>query len=251
MDELIRGYAKQLRLPYTYQNIEHHLEQARIENLSYEEFLLNLLRYEGELRTQNGIATRIKAAKFPYHKYLEKLSLGALPQQAQNSFQTLSSLEFINRKQNIILAGNPGTGKTHLSIGLGIKACQEGYHVYFAHVPNLVIELKEAKSERVLQRLKNKFRKYDLIILDELGYISFDKEGAELLFNFISDRCEQASTIFTTNLPFDRWNEIFHDSVITAAIVDRITHKSYVINMSGMSYRLQESKEFLKESASN
>ena len=238
MEELIRGYAKQLRLPYTYQNIEHHLQQARIENPSYEEFLLNLLRYEGEMRAQNGIMTRIRTAKFPYQKYLEELHLDALPTQAQD-------------KQDIILAGNPGTGKTHLSIGLGIKACQEGYHVYFAHVPNLIIELKEAKSERILQRLKSKFRKYDLIILDELGYISFDKEGAELLFNFISDRCEQASTIFTTNLPFDRWNEIFHDSVITAAIVDRITHKSYVINMSGMSYRLQESKEFLKESVNS
>lgn len=248
MEELIKGYAKQLRLPYIYQNIPHHLEQARIENKSYEEFLLGLFQYEGELRSQNGVSSRIRAAKFPYLKYLEELQVDALPLQAQEKFHALNSLDFISKKQNIILAGNPGTGKTHLSIGLGIKACQDGFHTYFAHVPNLIIELKEAKNERVLQRLKNKFKKYDLIILDELGYISFDKEGAELLFNFISDRCEHASTIFTTNLPFERWNEIFHDAVITAAIVDRITHKSYVINMSGMSYRLQESKEFLMES---
>lgn len=118
MEELIRGYAKQLRLPYTYQNIEHHLQQARIENPSYEEFLLNLLRYEGEMRAQNGIMTRIRTAKFPYQKYLEELHLDALPTQAQDKFQILSSLEFIGRKQNIILAGNPGTGKTHLSIAL-------------------------------------------------------------------------------------------------------------------------------------
>lgn len=245
MEELIRSYAKQLRLPYTYQNIEHHLEQARIENKSCEEFLLSLFQYESELRAQNGIQQRIRAAKFPYLKHLEELRLDALPEQAQDKFQVLNSLEFIKKKQNIILAGNPGTGKTHLSIGLGIKACQVGHHTYFAHVPSLIIELKEAKNERMLQRLKKKLKKYDLIILDELGYISFDKEGAELLFNFVSDRCEHASTIFTTNLPFDRWNEIFHDSVITAAIVDRITHKSYVINMSGTSYRLKESREFL------
>ena len=247
MKDLIRAYAKHLRLPYINQNIEHHLEQAKIENLSHEEFLFILLQHEKDLRAQNGVLSRIRTAKFPYPKYLEELHVDALPEQAQVRFSTLSSLDFIAKKQNIILAGNPGTGKTHLAIGLGIRACQEGYHTYFAHVPNLIIELKEAKNERMLQKLKTKFRKYDLIILDELGYISFDKEGAELLFNFISDRCEKASTIFTTNLPFDRWNEIFHDTVITAAIVDRITHKSYVINMSGTSYRLQESREFLKE----
>jgi DNA replication protein DnaC len=113
----------------------------------------------------------------------------------------------------------------------------------------LLLNLKRLKAKGVLQRLKSKFRKYDLIILDELGYISFDKESVELLSNFISDKCEQTSTTFTTNLPFDRWNEIFHGSVITAAIVDRITHKSYVINRRDINYRLQESKEFLKESA--
>lgn len=109
----------------------------------------------------------------------------------------------------------------------------------------MIIELKEAKNERILNRLKRKFEKYDLIILDELGYISFDREGAELLFNFISTRSEVKSTIITTNLSFDRWNEIFHDPVITAAIVDRITHRSYVINMNGNSYRIKETKEFL------
>lgn len=247
MNELLRKYEKQLRLPYIYQNIEHHLEQARIENSSYEEFLLTLFEYESELRAQNGITSRIRAAKFPYLKYLDDLQVDSLPLPAREKYHTLTSLDFIKKKQNIIFAGNPGTGKTHLSIGLGIRACEQGCHVYFAHVPSLIIELKEAKNERILRLLKKKFKKYDLIILDELGYISFDKEGAELLFNFISDRCEHASTIFTTNLPFDRWDEIFHDAVITAAIVDRITHKSYVINMNGNSYRLQESKEFMNQ----
>ena len=248
MSELLRKHAKQLKLPYIYQNIEHHLEQAKIENLSYEEFLLRLFQYEAELRAQNSVISRTRAAKFPYLKYLDDIQIVSLPLPAQEKYHALTSLDFIKRKQNLILAGNPGTGKTHLGIGLGIKACEEGYHVYFAHVPSLIIELKEAKNERMLRILKKKFKKYDLVILDELGYISFDKEGAELLFNFISDRCEHASTIFTTNLPFDRWDEIFHDAVITAAIVDRITHKSYVINMNGNSYRLQESMEFMSQS---
>lgn len=251
MDQLIKELAKQLRLPYLSQNIQLHLEQARIENKSYEEFLLELLQYEVQLRHQNGILSRIRNAKFPYQKTLEELDVVALPQGVQSQYHQLCSLDFIKNKQNLILSGNPGTGKTHMSIGLGMKACQEGYHVYFAHVPNLIIELKEAKNERILQCLKKKFEKYDLIILDELGYISFDKEGAELLFNFISSRTEQASTIFTTNLTFDRWNEIFHDPIITAAMVDRITHQSYVINMNGTSYRLRQTREFIREQQSS
>ena len=246
MDQLIKNHAKALRLPYINQNLALHLEQARVENKSYEEFLMELFEYEVELRKQNSINNRIRAAKFPYLKQLEDLDVQALPIDAQKNYQALRSLEFIEQCQNVILAGNPGTGKSHLGIGLGIKACQAGYHVYFAHVPTLIIELKEAKNERILQRLKRKFDKYQLIILDELGYISFDKEGAELLFNFLSTRCENASTIFTTNLPFTRWNEIFHDPIITAAMVDRITHRSYVINMNGTSYRVQQSKQFLQ-----
>src|SRR5690606_19325730 len=126
-----------------------------------------------------------------------------------------------------------------------MEACLAGYRVFFATVPSLINQLKEHRSERTLRSFELKFEKYDLIILDELGYISFDREGAELLFNFISTRSEVKSTIITTNLSFDRWNEIFHDPVITAAIVDRITHRSYVINMNGNSYRIKETKEFL------
>lgn len=251
MEKLIQTYAKQLRLPYLTEHIGQHLEQARTENSTYEEFLLQLFEYEIQLRKQNSINNRLRQAKFPYAKQLETLDISALPDEAQLHFQTLRSLSFIEQKQNIIFAGNPGTGKTHLAIGLGIKACQNGHHVYFAHVPTLIIQLKEAKSERVFQRLKSKFDKYQLIILDELGYISFDKEGAELLFNFLSTRCEKASTIFTTNLPFSRWDEIFHDPIITAAMVDRITHNSYVINMNGASFRMKESSQFIQNQLNN
>ena len=156
MDQLIKPYTKTLRLPYIHQNISVHLEQARLENQSYEEFLTHLFQYEVELRQQNSVNARIRAAKFPYLKHLEELDIHALPLEAQKHYQTLKSLDFIEKKQNVILAGNPGTGKSHTAIGLGIKACQAGYHVYFAHVPTLIIELKEAKNERVLQRLKRK-----------------------------------------------------------------------------------------------
>ena len=120
----------------------------------------------------------------------------------------------------------------------------------FAHVSNLIIELKEAKNERILQRLKKKFEKYDLITLDELGYMSFDKEEVELLFNFICSRTEKASTIFTTNLTFDCWGDIFHNPTIAVVMVDHITHQSYVINMNGTSYRLRQTRKFIHEQRS-
>ena len=149
---------------------------------------------------------------------------------------------------NIILAGNPGTGKTHLSIGLGIKACNEGHKVFFTTAASLINELKETRSDKKLYTFEKRFEKYDLIIIDELGYISFDKEGSELLFTFLSLRAERKSTIITTNLSFDRWNEIFNDAVLTAALIDRMTHKSYVLNMNGESYRIRETREWLEKS---
>lgn len=245
MIDRIKQQAKELRLPYIQKQIEAHIKQANSENSTYEEFLTTLLDYEIELRRSNSINKRIREAHFPYKKYLDEVVTEALPEGLKAYYKQLCSLDFIRMKQNIIFSGNPGTGKTHISIGLGIKACMEGYNVFYAHVPNLIIELKEAKNERVLNRLKRKFQKYDLVILDELGYISFDREGAELLFNFISTRSEVKSTIITTNLSFDRWSEIFHDPVITAAMVDRITHRSYVVNMNGNSYRIKQTKEFL------
>lgn len=241
MSESIKTLSTQLRLPYLKDNAHLHLEQARLENKSYEDFLTEMLEYEVQLRNQNSVKNRIKRAKFPYHKTLDELVVNDLPEGAKHQYHQLRSLDFIKRHQNVILAGNPGTGKTHISIGLGLSACMEGYNVYFTHVPDLIIKLKEAKNERTLTTLKKRFEKYELIILDELGYISFDKEGAELLFNLISSRTESASTVFTTNLSFDRWDEIFHDKVLTAAMVDRITHQSYVVNMNGESYRMKQS----------
>ena len=250
MSEKLRNQARKLKLSYTSQYIEEHIEAAQRDNESIESFLENLFDHELALRHENSVIKRIKQANFPYYKYLDQLNIDALPKEANLAYHHVQDLRFISERQNIIMAGNPGTGKTHLSIGLGIKAAQKGYKVYFAHVPSLVVELKESRNERRLIAFKRKIQKYDLIILDELGYVSFDKEGAELLFNIISERVERASTIITTNLAFDRWEEIFHDPVITAAIVDRITHKSYVLNMNGTSYRYREQKSFLAKNQS-
>ena len=155
----------------------------------------------------------------------------------------LERLDFIANGQNIVLAGNPGTGKTHIAVGLGLKACMQGYKVLFTTVHKLLTQIRESHSERILRQLELRFEKYDLVICDEFGYVSFDKPGAELLFNHLSLRAGRKATIITTNLGFDRWEEIFGDPVLTAALVDRLTHKAHLINMNGDSFRLKETKE--------
>ena len=222
------------------------ISDAENNNLSYEEFLCRLLQKESDIRKYNLTQSRIKTASFPYKKYLEDIDIDALPDDAKHKLKHLSSLKFIEEAQNVILAGNPGTGKTHIAIALGMKACIEGYKVLFTTVPLFITQLKELKSAKTLRSFQNKLAKYDLVILDEFGYISSDKEGAELLFTNISLRTGRKSTIITTNLAFDRWNEILGDPVMTAALTDRLTHKSYVINMNGNSYRLKETKAWLK-----
>jgi len=241
----IKEITKQVRLPGVRRYLTEEIKEANLKNLSYEVFLHNLLLKEYDLRLENSKKNRIRLAGFPYRKYLEELSIEDLPPDARKRFKVLTSLDFIEDGQNVILAGSPGTGKTHLAIALGIKACMAGYRVLFATIPLLINQLKESRSEKTLRRLESNFEKYDLVIADELGYISFDKEGSELLFTHLSLRAGRRSTIITTNLSFERWNEIFSDSVMTAAMIDRLTHKSYILNMNGNSYRLKETREWL------
>jgi len=197
-------------------------------------------------KLKNGKQNRIRLANFPYKKYMEDLKEEFLPEDAKKKLRTIKKLDFIENHQNLIFAGNPGTGKTHLAVATGILACNQGYKVLFTTVSNMINRLKETKSQKTLMSFENQIEKYDLLILDELGYISFDKEGSELLFTHLSLRAERKSTIITTNLSFERWEEIFKDPVMTAAMIDRLTHKSYVVNMNGNSYRLKETQDMLK-----
>jgi DNA replication protein DnaC len=241
----IQKLAKRLRLPYIKNNYQEAINESLDKQFSYEQFLKYILIKENEARDRNGIDRRIKAARFPYLKYLTDLDYNVFPLEVANRIRELQSLSFIDQGRNIILVGNPGVGKTHTAIGLGIKACMERKSVLFITVPNLITELKENTTLNQLTNYKKKFINYDLVILDELGYISFDKQGSELLFNLLSMRSEQKSIIITTNLAFSRWQEIFHDPALTAAMVDRLTYKAYVINITGDSYRLRVTKEWL------
>ncbi|RLD56867.1 MAG: AAA family ATPase [Bacteroidetes bacterium] len=240
INEKIISLTKEIGLPGIRQNFKILTEEFTGKENEYNQFLLNLLELEFASRLKSRKASRIRQAGFPYKKYLEELKQEELPSEAQIKLSELEQLEFIKQGRNIIFAGNPGTGKTHVSIALGIKACTENYKVLFTTVPRLITKIKESRSEKTLRQLENRFEKYDLVICDEFGYISFDKAGAELLFSHLSLRAGIKSTIITTNLSFDRWNEIFGDTILTAAMVDRLTHKAHIVNMNGKSYRTKE-----------
>jgi len=227
-------------------SFQEELTVAAEQELSYDAYLLTLLQQEAEVRQEKRRQSRLRLAGFPYKKYVEDLETSALPTEARKKLPVLRTLEFITTGQNVILAGNPGTGKTHLAIGLGIAACLADYKVLFTTVPTLITQLQESRSAHRLRAYQNKFEKYDVVICDEFGYISFDKAGAELLFTHLSLRAGRKATIITTNLTFDRWQELFGDPVLTAALVDRLTHKAYCVNMTGDSYRLKETEAWLR-----
>ena len=243
IDELSRT----LHLPAFRREYEQLASQSLAESLSYEVFLLRLMELESQTREETRRKSQIRQAGFVQYKYMHDLSREDLPWDAAAKLPQLEQLDFIRSGQNLILSGNPGTGKTHLATALGIKACQEGYKVLFTSVSRLLTQIRESRSQRTLRTLENRFEKFDLVICDEFGYVSFDKEGAEMLFSHLSLRCGRKSTIITTNLSFERWNEIFGDTVLTAAMVDRLTHRALMINMSGKSFRVKETKLMLEK----
>ncbi|MDI9412881.1 MAG: IS21-like element helper ATPase IstB [Bacillota bacterium] len=242
----ITKLAYELRLPYIRENHKMLLDEANHTKMGYQEFLQTLLEHEFIQRKENGIKNRLRNARFPTKKYLEDFDPSKYGTEIRAKFKELNTLDFITAKENIILIGSPGSGKTHYATALGIKACMEAMNVLFVSVPNLIIELKEAMSLNQLNTYKRKFEKYDLVILDELGYVSFDKEGCEILFNLLSNRNDKGSIIITTNLSFDRWEEIFKDAMLTGAIVDRLAHKAHIMDISReTSHRYEETIAWL------
>ena len=244
----IKENSRILKLSYVFNNYEEEIKEAKQTKKEVGIFLDELLEKEINQRQQNGIKKRIKYAKFPIKKYLEDFDRKVYKTEYIKEFEEIETLKFIGEKENIILIGTPGAGKTHYAIGLGIKACIEGKSVLFISVPNLIIELKEAMSRSQLTAYKRKFEKYDLVILDELGYVSFDKEGCEILFNLLSNRNDKGSIIITTNLTFDRWEEIFKDTMLTGAMVDRLAYKAHIMDLSrDVSHRYEETIKWQKE----
>lgn len=245
VNDQIRQYSKELRLPMFHREFLEMAKRAAIDGLRFEEYLLGLMECEYDSRSQNRKKALVRRAGFPSKMLLEDLKRDHLPQDAREKLPLLERLDFIASGQNVVLAGNPGTGKTHMAVGLGLKACLKGHRVLFTTVHRLLTQLRESHSQKTLGAMEARFEKWDLVICDEFGYVSFDREGSELLFNHLSLRTGRKSTIITTNLGFERWEEIFGDPVLTAALVDRITHRAHLVNMNGESYRIKETKKMM------
>jgi len=245
----ITELATNLKLPYIRDNWQQLIDEAKHTKQDHAAFLENFLDCEWRLRTANGQARRIREAKFPLKKYLVDFNRTKYDQVFLPKFEELESLGFIQNKENIILIGTPGAGKTHYAIALGIAACMMGRSVLFASVPNLVVELKETMSNNQLSNYRRRFEYFDLVILDELGYVSLDKSGCEMLFNLISSRNGKGSIIVTSNLTFDRWEEVFKDPTLTGALIDRLAHKAHILDISrDKGGRFEETIAWLEDS---
>jgi DNA replication protein DnaC len=243
----LRENLKTLNLSTMARQLEPSLRQAKERSPGYEEFLLELTVTELRVRAENRLNRRVREAKFPQVKTLESFDLNAVPGIDIRLIREMAGCGYIKERRNIIFLGRSGAGKTHLATALGVEACKNDYRTRFASCYGLVNELIEARQERDLQRLIQRYARYDLLILDELGYIPFSKEGAELLFQVLAERHEKGSVVITTNLGFADWTQVFGDPVMTAALLDRLTHKAHIVNCQWDSYRLKQSLKEKKQ----
>ena len=233
MTQDLQILCKQLHISGVYQ----YFTESGSHDPALSSFLQAACQCEVDIRMMNRRMKTLKQAGFPTQKRFDDLILERLPDDGRSAIPALKGLEFIEQKRNVVFVGNSGTGKTHLAIATGVSACEQNVKVLFRTAAGLVNELIEAKQEGRFSLMIRQMKKVDLLILDELGYITFDVQGAELLFHLLATRYETLSTIITTNLPFSEWVRLFHDKALTAALLDRVTHKAIVLNMNGTSFR--------------
>ncbi|MDP9335478.1 MAG: IS21-like element helper ATPase IstB [Actinomycetota bacterium] len=235
---LLRHHLKALRLPTVGAECEKVAQRCAADNVDHLTYLLQLTELELLDREKRAAERRTKAARFPTIKTLDTFDFTARPSVNKVLITELARGEFIDKRENVLFVGNPGTGKSHLATALAASACAKGYRVRFYRATELVTTLIEARDERTLLRLKGQLAKLDLLVLDEFGYVPASKIGAELLFDVISTAYERTSLIVTTNLPFESWTEILGSERLTGATLDRLTHRCRIIETKGDSYRL-------------
>ncbi|HLE80414.1 MAG TPA: IS21-like element helper ATPase IstB [Dehalococcoidia bacterium] len=236
-DAVLTEHLHTLRLPGMAREYPALARQARDGGWAYEEFLRCALEAELRSRQESVAAHRLREAHFPDIKTLDQLDWKALQGISRPKLLELSSCEFLNKAEDVILAGPIGTGKTHVAIGLGVEATRRRFRVTFTRAAELVRTLLEARDERLLGKLHRKTHRADLLIVDELGFVPFDRAGGELLFNLLSERYERRSTLITTNLAFSEWVQVFGDAKLTTALLDRLGHHSHILTTRGPSYR--------------
>lgn len=237
---LLDTYLKQLRLPAFAHNYRKFAEDAAQANLSYDRYLLALAEQEVAQRESSRRMRRVKAARFPVLKELADFDFSCVPSLSKQRVLELALGGYLDKGESILLVGNPGLGKSHIATGLALAACRQGYRVRFYNAAGLVNELIQAQDEHQLPRLLTNALKQRLIVLDELGFIPLSPTGAQLTFQFCSVLYERVSLIVTTNLRFADWTQIFGDERLTAALLDRLTHKAHILEFAGESYRFRQ-----------
>jgi DNA replication protein DnaC len=243
---LLRTNLKQLRLPTMNAEFTALARQAATANENYEQYLLRLTEVEVTARAANVLKTRIKAASFPAAKDFDTFDFAVQPSLPKQKIVELARGEWITEHANVCLIGNSGTGKTHLATALGLAACRQGRRVRFFTAAALVNRLEEAQKQYQLERFLQQLERTDVLICDELGYLSFSRAGAELLFQVFAERYERKSLLLTSNLPFGDWVQVFQGERMTAALLDRLTHRCHIFEMNGESYRFRESMKAKK-----
>jgi DNA replication protein DnaC len=240
-EALLADHLRQLKLTAILRCYNACARQARESGSDYEDFLLSLVESELEARADNRLKRRIKDARFPIIKTMEGFNFEEAEGLDRRLVREMVEGTYIQEKRNIIFVGKTGTGKSHLATALGLEACRQGIRTRFVTGAGLANELIEARNERAVSRIIQKMSRFGLLILDELGYVPFSREGSQLLFQLLAERHERASVIITTNLGFADWTQLFGDPTLTAALLDRLTHKAHIVTCDWGSYRLKES----------
>ena len=233
---------KELRLPAVRACYQQAAQLAQQESLSYERYLLELIERECEVRRHNRVERYLRESRLPLEKTLDVLDLKRFPQKVVHQVRTLVEGSFLDRAENILAFGNPGSGKTHLLCAIGQELIRAGRRVYFTPCSLLVQDLLRAKQDLKLARLFKRLRKYDAIILDDIGYVQHNRDEMEVLFTLLADRYERGSVMITSNLPFSQWERIFQDPMTTAAAIDRLVHHSIILELNISSYRVEQAK---------
>ena len=240
---LLKHHLEKLRLPTMRRDWERLAVGCAKEGQDHAEFLWQLCERELIEREQRAAARRVKNAKFPVTKTLDDFDFAAQPTINESLIRQLATCQYLKEHENVLMLGNSGTGKSHLATALGYAACAQGKRVRFWTACALATHLLELREQRELKQFQAQVEKHDLIVIDELGYVPFSKEGAELLFEVVSRAYERVSLIVTTNLPFEQWTEVMGSERLTGAMLDRITHRVHIIEANGESYRLRDAQK--------